>query len=298
MQTKVLLNDKIGEMNQATVSILDRGYQFGDGVYEVIRFYNGEFFELLPHLERFKKSCEEIGIPFHFDINTLQIDFNSLLKSANFPSGYLYTQITRGTMERNHLYVHEKNLEPQLVAYTVKEEHRPLENMTNGIKVLLCEDIRWLRCDIKSLNLLGSVMLKNQAALLDAKESVLHRNGFITEGSATNVFIVKDGKLRTHPANNLILNGITRQVIISIANELNIDVIEEAFTIDDFRLADEAFTSATVSEICPIVKYIENNKDFQIGNGQRGQITEIIQNEYTQKINSKTDLFNSNVTRS
>ena len=298
MQTKVLLNDRIVEMNQATVSILDRGYQFGDGVYEVIRFYNGEFFELLPHLERFKKSCEEVGIPFHFELLTLQKDISNLVKSAGYSSGYLYTQITRGTMQRNHLYLNEKNLEPQLVAYTVKEEQRPFENMTNGIKVLLCEDIRWLRCDIKSLNLLGSVMLKNQAASLDAKEAVLHRNGYITEGSATNVFIVKNGKLLTHPANNLILNGITRQVIMALAKELHIDVIEEAFTIDEFRLADEAFTSATVSEICPIISFIENNNEFLIGNGQRGPITEKIQDAYTKKINIETKLFNPNVTRS
>jgi D-alanine transaminase len=294
MQTKVLLNDRIVEMNQATVSILDRGYQFGDGVYEVIRFYDGVFFELTPHLERFKKSCEEIGIPFTYDFNTLQKNMSTLVKSAEFSSGYIYVQITRGTMQRNHLYLNEINLEPQLVAYSVKQEQRPFEDMKNGIKVLLCEDIRWLRCDIKSLNLLGSVMLKNQAASLGAKEAVLHRNGYITEGSATNVFIVKNGKLLTHPANNLILNGITRQVITSLAIGLEIEVVEEAFTIDEFRLADEAFTCATVSEICPIVSFIENNNETIIGNGQRGPITEKIQHAYTQKIKFNTDVFKLN----
>lgn len=282
------MNHELIDAEKAKVSIMDRGYVFGDGVYEVIRFYNGVLFKLEEHLERFKRSVHEIEIDYEFDMDLLKSEMDYLIKKSGYKSGYIYAQMTRGVGKRDHVYIDKELSEPQYIVYVVKEEERPLEIMEKGIRVLLTEDIRWLRCDIKSLNLLGSVIAKNDAVKRGAKEAVLHRNGYITEGSATNVFVVKEGVLYTHPANNLILNGITRLTIIDIAKELGISVVETPFIVEFFKTADEAFTSASVSEISPIKEYIEvvNNAEIirKIGKGERGEVTRIIQEKFGEKI--------------
>jgi D-alanine transaminase len=284
MKTKVLLNNRIVDLKSANVNILDRGYQFGDGVYEVIRFYNKNFLELEAHLIRLKESCEKILIPFKMHLKKLQSDLEYLMNTCDYENGYVYIQISRGVMERNHIYQEQVNLKPQLVAYTVKEDQRPIKLMEQGITVYLTNDMRWLHCDIKSLNLLGSVLAKNEAYSKGAKEAILHRDGIITEGSATNVFIVKDNILYTHPANHLILNGITRRVIIEIAKNEGIEVKETPFTIDELLNADEVFTSATVSEIPAVVSILFNDITYTISNGKRGNITKTIQDRYTNLI--------------
>jgi D-alanine transaminase len=284
MKTKVLLNNRIVDLKSANVNILDRGYQFGDGVYEVIRFYNKSFFELEAHLIRLKESCEKIFIPFKTHLKKLESDLVYLMNTCDYQNGYIYIQISRGVMNRNHIYQGEENLKPQLVAYTVREDHRPVQQMEKGITAYLTNDLRWLRCDIKSLNLLGSVLAKNEAYAKGAKEAILHRDGTITEGSSTNVFIVKDSTLYTHPANNLILNGITRRVIIDIAKNEGLELKEIPFTIDELLNSDEAFTSASTSEICPVISVLFEEKTYQIGLGKPGEITRKIQAAYTNLI--------------
>lgn len=284
MKTKVLLNNRIVDLKSANVNILDRGYQFGDGVYEVVRFYDNAYFELEAHLIRLKESCEKINIPFKMHLKKLESDLVYLMNTCDYSTGYVYIQISRGVMDRNHIYREQSDLKPQLVAYTVKEEKRPLKLMEQGITVYVTDDIRWLLCDVKSLNLLGSVLAKNKAHEKGAKEAILHRDGIITEGSSTNVFIVKDGTLYTHPANNLILNGITRRVIIDIAKKEEISIQETAFTLDEFLHADEAFTSSTTAEIMPIVSVLLDEKTYALGTGKRGVITQKIQDAYTNLI--------------
>ncbi len=285
---KMFINHELVDMKDAKVSIMDRGYVFGDGVYEVIRFYNGKTFKLDEHLIRFQNSVHGIDINYNFEMDVMKSEIDYLIKNSGYKSGYIYAQMTRGVGKRDHIYVGKELSKPQYIVYAVQEEERPLEVMKKGIKVLLTEDIRWLRCDIKSLNLLGSVIAKNEAFKRGAKEAVLHRNGYITEGSATNVFVVKKGTLYTHPANNLILNGITRLTIIDIAKELGIPVIETPFLVDFFKEADEAFTSASVSEISPIIEYVEviNGEEIirEIGGGVRGDITKSIQEKFGEKI--------------
>lgn len=281
---KVFINHKLYDMENANTSIHDRGYVFGDGVYEVIRFYNGVLFKLDEHLERFKRSVQEIDVSFVFDMEKLKREMEFLIITSGYNSGYVYAQISRGIAKRDHVYIGREISEPQYVMYVVQEEERPLESMEKGVKVLLTEDIRWSRCDIKSLNLLGSVMMKNEAAKRGAKEAVLFRNGIVTEGSATNVFVVKNGVLYTHPPDNFILNGITRLTVIQVAEKLGIQVKEVPFSVEFFRDADEAFTTASVSEITPIVSYeYEMNGEpltFNMGNGKKGEVTARIQTGY------------------
>jgi D-alanine transaminase len=160
--------------------------------------------------------------------------------------------------------------------------------MEEGIKVLIHEDIRWLKCDIKSLNLLGSILVKNKAVELGAKEAVLHRSGFVTEGGSTNVFVVKENVLYTHPANNLILDGITKNVVIEIANKYQIKVVEDAFTLDFFKDADEAFTTSSTAEIMPVISYLEFKngvcEENTLGKGERGEITKFLQVKFGEEI--------------
>ncbi|WP_179887230.1 D-amino-acid transaminase [Bacillus sp. AFS088145] len=284
MKTKVLLNNRIVDLKSANVNILDRGYQFGDGVYEVIRFFNKSYFELDAHLIRLKESCEKILIPFKMHLKKLESDLVYLMNTCDYDNGYVYIQISRGVMNRNHIYQDEANLKPQLIAYTVREDHRPLQQMEKGITAYITNDIRWLRCDIKSLNLLGSVLVKNEAYAKGAKEAILHRDGIITEGSATNVFIVKNSTLYTHPANHLILNGITRKVVLEIAKKERLEVKEIPFSIDELLNSDETFTTASVSDILPVTSVLINEKSYSIGIGKRGEITKRIQDSYTNLI--------------
>lgn len=287
LKRRVLLNDKFTTMRKAKVSIEDRGYNFGDGVYEVVRFYNKKMFETKAHLQRLSQSCAEINIPYNLVDKDIEEKMNRLIKFSGYNSGYVYVQITRGVSKRNHLYEKEEMI-PQLIAYAVQEEERPLELMGKGIKVLLTEDVRWLKCNVKSLNLLGNVLAKNQAAERGAKEAVLHRNGYITEGSSSNVFVIKDKVLYTHPANNLILNGITRKVVIEIANSAGYMVEEKPFDVEFFESADEAFTTSSTTEIIPIVEYEKGDKEEltvgQIKDGVRGPITRHLQKKFSTKI--------------
>lgn len=274
------INGEFLSEEETKISYLDRGYQFGDGVYEVVRIYDGEAFTLAEHISRFYRSFSEIGITLSYTEEELAHQFLSLLEKNKVENGMLYFQITRGVAERNHLFP-EKAV-PVLVAYTRPLE-RPVANMQNGVKVMFTEDIRWLRCDIKSLNLLGAVLAKQKAKEHGCYEVVQHRGDIVTEGSSSNVFIVKDGMLMTHPADNYILNGITRQVILSLAKELHIPVREERFTKQDVLEADEIFVSSTTAEIVPAVQI----DDKIVGNGSPGVVTKLLQAGYDARLPEK-----------
>lgn len=248
--TYVLFNNQITERENVKVDIEDRGYNFGDGIYEVIFVYNGKLFASNEHLQRFVNSAEKLAIKLPYKKELLQTLLNELVSKNSLVTGIIYVQMTRGISARAHLY--ERNVEGIITGFIQKIDP-PLKQKQNGVDVFVTEDIRWLRCDIKSINLLGNTMLKRQAADNQCHEAIMHRNKLVTEGSSSNLFIVKNGTLYTHPATNLILNGITRQIIIKLANQASIPVIEEAFSIEQFKEADEAFISSTIQEITPIV---------------------------------------------
>ncbi|MFC4078254.1 D-amino-acid transaminase [Salinithrix halophila] len=246
----ILYNDRFVDRENIQVDIEDRGYQFGDGIYEVIRVYGGNLFCLEPHLKRFARSAKEIGIDLPYTPERLGERILELVKKNNLTDGTVYLQVSRGSAPRSHPF--PANSHPVTIGYTVSAP-RPLEALQKGIKTILTEDIRWLRCDIKSLNLLGAVLAKQKAVEAGCQEVIQHRDGMVTEGSATNVFLVKDGTLFTHPADNLILHGITRQVVLELANELGIPVREEAADVDDLFHADEVFVTGTTTEVSPVV---------------------------------------------
>ncbi|WP_336046987.1 D-amino-acid transaminase [Solibacillus ferritrahens] len=273
-----LWNDQIIKDEEVVVDKEDRGYQFGDGVYEVVKVYNGEMFTANEHIDRFYDSAEKIRIVIPYTKDKLHHLLHQLIEVNNIDTGHVYFQITRGAGPRNHIFPGD-DVKPVLTGNT-KENPRPYKNFENGVKATFVEDIRWLRCDIKSLNLLGAVLAKQEAFEKGCYEAILHRGDVISEGSSSNIYGIKEGVLYTHPANNLILNGITRQVIIKCAAEIGLPVNEQPMTKEQLLAMDEVIVSSTTSEVTPIIEV----DGTVIGNGTPGDWTRKLQAQFETKI--------------
>lgn len=272
----VLMNDEFVSRESAQVDIEDRGYQFGDGIYEVVGVQGGKLFKMDEHLTRFSRSASEIGMTLPYSVEMIKDKLLQLFAMDPVQDGMIYFQVTRGTAPRAHHYP-QPSVPAQLIAYT-KQASRPLKLQQEGVSCVLTEDIRWLRCDIKSLNLLGNVMAKQKAVSIGAYEAILHRGETVTEGSSTNVFIVKNDTVYTHPANNFILNGITRMTVLDICRKLNLKALETTFTTQQLLEADEVFLSGTSVDAMPVIQV----DGQQIGNGRPGDRTKAIQREFQQ----------------
>jgi D-alanine transaminase len=277
----VWMNGAFIDRSEAKVDIEDRGYQFGDGIYEVIRVYNGKLFTASEHLERLLSSGDKLSIKIEYTVEELKMLMEELVDKNNLETGIVYMQVTRGASSRNHAFPSE-DTPPTYIAYT-KEVKIPFEQMDNGVSAITVEDIRWSRCDIKSLNLLGNVIAKQKAAEADCYESIQYRDLTVTEGSSSNIWIMKDNIVKTHEANQFILNGITRQKIIQLCKENEIEVLEESFTIEDLIDADEVFLSSTTAEVMPIISI--NN--VPVGNGEIGPVTRNLQKLFKDAIESE-----------
>ena len=271
------------EEGQAAVAPEDRGYNFGDGVYEVIRIYKGKLYQWDAHIERLYRSAREIRLDLPWSAAELrEIAEQLMTKNPDEAKGdaIIYMQISRGATPRLHDIPAESK--PVVMAF-VRRKDRPLAEQKKGLTAQLVEDIRWLRCDVKSLSLLGAVLVKEYAKDAGAQDAILHRNGVVTECSASNLFVVKDGALHTHQADNLILHGITRQIVIDLAKENGIPVHEEAFTIDFLMQADEVFLTSTTQEVMPFVSI----NGQAVGNGQVGPVTSKLQSLFEKHIEAE-----------
>ncbi|MEG0449868.1 MAG: D-amino-acid transaminase [Lysinibacillus sp.] len=273
-----LWNDQIVEEGSIAISSEDRGYQFGDGIYEVVKVYNGQMFTAKEHIDRFYASADKIRLVVPYTKDVLHKLLHDLIEANNLDNGHVYFQITRGTTPRNHIFPSADV--PAVLTGNVKVGERSIENFQNGVKATFVEDIRWLRCDIKSLNLLGAVLAKQEAAEKGCYEAILHRGETVTECSSANVYGIKDGKLHTHPVNNFILNGITRQVILKCAAEIGLPVVEEAMTKAELLAMDEIIVSSVSSEVTPVI-----DVDGQaIGEGTVGEWTRKLQKAFEAKL--------------
>lgn len=280
--TYIFINDEFVDESEGKINYSDRGYNFGDGIYEYIRIYDGKVFTSKEHYERLFRSAKEIGLNLEgYSVEGLTEVTKTLAAKNNVVNGGVYIQVTRGVAPRNHPFP-DASTKPVFSAFS-KSYDRPYEELKNGVKAITVDDIRWLRCDIKSLNLLGNVLAKEKAAQNGASEAIMHRDQTVTEGSSSNVYAVKGGKIYTHPANNLILNGITRRIIKKSAEALNIPFIEEAFTLDFLNDADEVIISSTSIEVMPVIQVNDN----KIGDGKVGQITKQLQKSFDNYIESE-----------
>lgn len=275
----IWIDDRLVPESSASVSYMDRGYYFGDGIYEVFRVYGGRMYEADAHYERLERSAREIGLKLPYTRKEIDAILVSLIEQEKARDATVYMQVTRGVAPRSHAF--PAGAKPVMMAYC-NETPRPTPTMEKGITAITRPDIRWLRCDLKTLNLLGSVLAKQEAAELGAGDVILHRDGVVTECSASNLMIVKDGALLTHPADNFILHGITRAVVLRLARERGIDVRERPFTLDELRQADEAFLTSTTMEITPIVQI----DGLPAGGGVPGPVTRRLQHDFEATIPS------------
>ncbi len=286
----MMINNELVDANNAKVSAWDRALYFGDGVYEVVQSYNGKLWAFDAHFSRFKRSLREIGID---NVNTDEIRNKVLtgFEQADMPNALVYFHITRGEQIRAHLP--SDSIKPQFLMF-VKPAPDNTELAKNGIKAISYPDIRWKRCDIKSLNLLANVMACVEAKKRKCDDAVFVADNIVIEGTSSTFFAVVDDKLITRPLNHQVLPGITRQAIAAIADKLKIEFIEGETPLPQAYKADELFLSGTGYEIRAIVE-LDGHK---IGDGTPGVITRKIIDyfvDYTRSGGSLEELINRNV---
>lgn len=285
---KYLWKKQIVDKADIHIDLHDRGYQFGDGLYEVIFVYNGKFFTATEHIERLFTGANKAELALPFTKIELRELLEALIVANEVETGYVYLQVTRGDgVERDHHYPDRNISEPVLSGFTKKLERKEALRAT-GVDAVTIPDKRWLNCDIKTLSLMGNVMAKNEATKAGVFEVVQHRDGVVTECSSSNLLIIKNGEIITHPDGNLILPGITKIVVERCAKNLNIPYIEKQFTVEELLQADEVFLTSTTSEVLPIVE-IDGQK---IGNGTPGELSKQLQAEFVKQIEKECGKLN------
>jgi len=261
------VNGRFLPLADAVVSIEDRGFQFGDGVYEVIRTYRGRSFEVDAHLERLDRSARTLELKQPYPHARWRQLIEEGIRRAAYPEAKVYLQITRGAVPRDHVYT--ADLVPTTVM-TVREI-QPLSPTVRaaGVEAITAEDIRWGRCDIKSINLLANVLARQHGKQAGVFETILLKDGMVTEGAVSNVMLVRGGSVITAPEGPRILSGVTRAVVLQLAREQGIPVQERYPSQVDLQGADEVFLTSTTVEVLSVIKI-----DGRIvGQGQPGSIT-------------------------
>ena len=266
----VYLNGQYLPVEQAKLSVLDRGFIFGDGVYEVWRVIDGKLFEHARHDRRLRRGLKalELVVPDK-DVDALAGVADRLLRNNDLASGEatFYIEITRGQAPRTHAYP-PAGTKPTVFAMVTRFEV-PHAARSAGAKAITQPDVRWLHCDIKTVQLLPNVMAKQKAQVAGALEAILIRDGIVTEGTHTSVLGVKNGELRTHPLSPLILPSVTRELVLEIAREQGVPVREVAFTAQELFALDELFVSGTTTDVTPIVD-VDGKR---IGSGKPGPVS-------------------------
>lgn len=258
----IYLNGEFLPLAQACISVQDRGFIFGDGVYEVIPVYEGQLFRLSQHLQRLERSLDKIRLANPLTQSQWETTLHELIDRNGGGNQTIYLQVTRGEAERTHHF-------PATVKPTVFIRCNPFAIPTSdGVKVITAEDTRWSHCDIKSIALLNNVLLRQQAIEAQAVETILIRQGQVTEGAATNVFVVLEGIAITPPKNQFILAGITRELILELMQEVELPCREAVITESQLRQAEEIWISSSTRELSPVVTL----DDQTVGNGQPGQL--------------------------
>ena len=269
------INGRFVDPNDPVVPIDERGHQFGDGVYEVIRIYDGKPFMMDEHLDRLYQSAHAIKLEMDRDRDALKGDMLELIQKSGLTNLDLYVQVTRGMASRNHLFPDC----PVSISMTAKP-FRTVQVGDKGAGVILHPDERWANCYIKSLNLLPNILAKQVAHERGFLEAILVRDGKVTEGTSSNVYIVKGSSIITTPLSKHILTGITRMVVKELAEKMGIAFVEKPFTPNEMIQADEIFITSTTLEIMPIVRV----EDKEINEGKVGTVTRTLQELFRENI--------------
>ncbi len=274
----VFLNGIFVDKDKAFVSVMDRGFLFGDGVYEVIPVYNRKLLKPIEHLNRLQKSLDSVSIKNPYNESEWLDILIKLMSYSVSDDQSIYLQITRGSdTKRVHTY---KDLKPSIYIESNVLKTRTKKEVSKGYSAITMKDIRWDRCNIKSTSLLANILYSQEAKKANAEEAILHKNNVITEGSTSNVFLIKNGVLFTHPAGSKILSGITREMVLESAKSINIIVKEEACNLDDIYDCDEVWISSSTRGIIPITKI----DDKLLNNGVVGKLWKGVYEDYLQYI--------------
>jgi D-alanine transaminase len=264
--SKVFLNGKLVAIEDAKVSVLDRGFIFGDGVYELVPVYSRVPFRLDEHLARLERSLGETRIRNPYSRAQWRDHVYGLIDAQAFEDQGVYFQVTRGAAKRDHAF--PKNAEPTVFMMSNPLVNPPREQVERGGAAVSAPDNRWQRCDIKSISLIGNVLLRQLSAEAEAAETILFRHGNLTEASASNVFIVKRGVIQSPPKSNLILPGITYDVIAELARADSLPLEFRSITEEEVRAADEVWVTSSSKEVFPIVSL----DGSPVGDGRPGPV--------------------------
>ena len=267
MPNLVYLNSKYIPFKDAKIPIEDRGFQFSDSVYEVVKIINKKILDFDFHMRRLKYSTSELNFNFKVNSKLLKKIFQNLIIKNKLSNGIIYLQITRGVQSREHAY--KKNLKPNVVVYTAKKKFNLPNKNYKGFKAITYPDIRWGRPDIKTTSLLANIIAATEASKKGAYETILVKGKKITEAAHSNVWIVKGNKIITHPANKEILKGVTRTVLINIIKSLGFKLIEKEFSLKELYKSDEVFITSSGSLVTPIIQI----DSIKINNKKIGNIT-------------------------
>lgn len=278
MPNVAFVNAMFVPLTEARVSVEDRGFQFGDGVYEVIRTYGGRPFSLDAHLARLDRSATALDLTQPYSRAEWTHYILEGIKRADYPEAKVYLQITRGAAPRDHAYSGDAT---PTVVMTVREFH-PLDRsvQATGVDAITTEDIRWGRCDIKSVNLLANVLARQQVKQAGVFEAILVHSGLVTEGAISNVVVVQRGTVVTAPEGARILSGVTRAVVLDLALREGLPVQERFVSQVDLYEADEVFLTGTTVEVLAVVR-IDGKV---IGSGQPGPITQRLAASFTCRV--------------
>ncbi len=274
----VYVNGEYVKEEKAVVSIFDRGFIFGDGVYEVVPVIKGKLVDKKYFVERLDRSLKEVSIPWPCPQDAYMEVMKNLVEKNSLEEGIVYSQVTRGAADRDFQFPSE--VKPGFVAFTSVMNLLTNPNIETGIKVVTTPDIRWKRRDIKTINLLGQVLAKQDAVSRDGEEGWMVEDGVVTEGVSSTAYIVKDNVVITRPLSNLILPGIRRRTLLEIASTANISLEERAFTVDEAKRADEAFISNATTMVLGVVSI----DGVQIKDGKPGLITKKLRGLYEARV--------------
>ena len=281
----VYLNGQFLPAEHAKISVLDRGFIFGDGVYEVIPVYSGRLFRLQHHLKRLQNSLDGIRLKNPLPLDKWVELLERLVKENDGGDQSVYLQVTRGVAKRDHAF--PKNVEPTVFAMCDRVGEVPPE-LRQGVAAVTVDDLRWKMCHIKSIALLPNILLRQQALDMGATEAIMIRDGEVTEGAATNVFIVRDATVATPPKSNLLLPGITRDLVVELCRKHKLPCEERTITDSELRNAEEVWLTSSTKEVIPVIRLDER----PVGKGKPGpmwaQILRLYQ-EYKMTLRAGTE---------
>lgn len=283
MPELIYLNGALVSPSDAVISVNDRGFLFGDAVYEVVRSYKGRLWCFERHMRRLARSLAEVDMG-EVDVGAIGAAIRETYAASELPDALIYLQITRGVAPRAHHYT--PGMKPT-VLITVRDIARSVAEVDpKGMTAITAPDLRWRRCDVKSTNLLPNILAKTKAHQAEAYEAILvHPDGYVTEGSSTSVFWVRDGKVCTMPQGPEILPSVSRGIVVEICEHEGLPLVEEHCPLEQFRRADEIFLASTTPEVCPIILL----DGAPVADGKAGPITKRLREAFRRRVEAGDD---------